>query len=155
MSYVEQETEVVFRENSLHIKYTQAADTMGLDRSTVTSLEILQNIRHAKGTSSTLFGLLNNTLTPQGRRLIRSTLLQPSTSHDVITERHGAVEELSSSEDMFREVRGSLKRLLHIDIERSVPWVGVKYHDLLILMTNAVTRSPSEPKSRAMPCRMV
>jgi DNA mismatch repair protein MSH4 len=124
MSYVEEETEVVFRENSLHIKYSQAADTMGLDRATVTSLELLQNIRHAKGASSTLFGLLNNTVTPQGRRLIRSTLLQPSTSRDVINERHEAVEELSSNEDMFTEVRGSLKRLLHIDIERSVPWVG-------------------------------
>ncbi|KAK4132768.1 hypothetical protein BT67DRAFT_443453 [Trichocladium antarcticum] len=138
MSYVEEEIEVVFRENSLHIKYTQAADTMGLDRSTVTSLEILQNIRHAKGTSSTLFGLLNNTLTPQGRRLIRSTLLQPSTSHDVITERHGAVEELSSSEDMFREVRGSLKRLLHIDIERSVPWVTLRSREPRHALQNGV-----------------
>lgn len=124
MSYVEDETEVVFRENSLHVKYSQAADTMGLDRSTITSLELLQNIRNTKGTSSTLFGLLNNMLTPQGRRLIRSTLLQPSTNKDVITARHEAVEELSSNEDLFTEARKSLKRLFHIDIERSIPWVS-------------------------------
>lgn len=123
MSYVEDETEVMFRENSLQIKYSQAADTMGLDRSTITSLELLQNIRQAKGASSTVFKLLNNTLTPQGRRLLRSTVLQPSTNRNIITARHEAVEELSSNEDLFTEVRASLKKLLHIDIERSIPWV--------------------------------
>lgn len=123
MSYVEDETEVIFRENSLQIKYSQAADTMGLDRSTITSLELLQNIRQAKGASSTVFKLLNHTLTPQGRRLLRSTVLQPSTNQNIITARHEAVEELSSNEDLFTEVRASLKKLLHIDIERSIPWV--------------------------------
>ncbi|GAB1310683.1 MutS protein msh4 [Madurella fahalii] len=124
MAYVEDETDVVFRENSLNIKYIQPVNTMGLDRSTVTALELLQNIRHSKRASSTLFGLLNNTLTPQGRRLVRSTLLQPSMDRSVITMRHEAVEELSSNEDLFTEVRRSLKNLLHIDIERTIPWVA-------------------------------
>ncbi|KAL2257472.1 hypothetical protein VTK26DRAFT_130 [Humicola hyalothermophila] len=103
MSYVEEVSEVIFRENSLQIKYSQAADTMGLDRSTITSLELLQNIRQTKGPSTTLFKLLNNTLTPQGRRLLRSTVLQPSTNQDVIIARHEAVEELSSNEDLFTD----------------------------------------------------
>jgi DNA mismatch repair protein MSH4 len=126
MAYVEEQTEVVFRENSLRIRYRQAADTMGLDRATITSLELFQNIRNAKGKSSTLFGLLNNTLTPQGRRMIRSALLQPSTNREEIAARHEAVGEFSSNEDLFMEVRASLKRLLHIDVERSIPWVGAK-----------------------------
>ncbi|KAH6650440.1 muts domain V-domain-containing protein [Chaetomium tenue] len=125
MAYVEEETDVVFRDNSLRIRYRQPADTMGLDRSTITSLELFQNIRNSKGTSSTLFGLLNNTLTPQGRRMIRSALFQPSTNRDLITERHEAVEELSSNEDLFTEVRASLKRLFHIDVERSIPWLRI------------------------------
>lgn len=124
MAYVEEETEVLFRENSLRINYKQPADTMGLDRSTITSLELFQNVRSAKGKHSTLFGLLNNTLTPQGRRMIRSALLQPSTSRDEIVARQDAVEELSSNEDSFTEIRASLKRLLHIDVERSIPWVS-------------------------------
>lgn len=123
MAYVEEETDVVFRDNSLRIRYRQPADTMGLDRSTITSLELFQNIRNSKGSSSTLFGLLNNTLTPQGRRMIRSALFQPSTNRDLITERHEAVEELSSNEGLFTEVRASLKRLFHIDVERFIPWV--------------------------------
>ncbi|KAK4239418.1 hypothetical protein C8A03DRAFT_42962 [Achaetomium macrosporum] len=124
MAYVEEDTDVIFRENSLRVKYRQPADTMGLDRSTISSLELFQNIRNAKGVSSTLFGLLNNALTPQGRRMIRSALLQPSTNRDEITARHQAVEELSSNEDLFTEVRASLKQLLHIDVERSIPWSG-------------------------------
>lgn len=141
MAYVEEETEISFRENSLRIKYIQPADTMGLDRSTITSLELLQNVRLTKGKSSTLFGLLNNTLTPQGRRLLRSTLLQPSTNRGALTARHEAVEELSSNEDLFTEVRASLKRLLHIDVERSIPWVS---DDRLsnAFLTNSSTRLP-------------
>lgn len=121
MAYVE-ETDVIFRDNSLRIRYKQPADTMGLDRSAITSLELFQNVRNAKSNSLTLFGLLNNTLTSQGRRMIRSALLQPSTNKNEIIARHEAVEELSSSEDLFTEVRASLKRLNHIDVERSIPW---------------------------------
>ncbi|KAH6854069.1 muts domain V-domain-containing protein [Chaetomium sp. MPI-CAGE-AT-0009] len=134
MAYVEEETEVTFRDNSLRIRYRQPADTMGLDRSTITSLELFQNLRNSKGTTSTLFGLLNNTLTPQGRRMVRSALFQPSTNRDLITARHEAVEELSSNEDLFTEVRASLKRLLHIDVERSIPWLRIPLQDGVALI---------------------
>jgi DNA mismatch repair protein MSH4 len=154
MAYVEEETEVIFRDNSLRIRYKQPADTMGLDRATVTSLELFQNIRNAKATSSTLFGLLNNTLTPQGRRMIRSALLQPSTNRDKITARHEAVEELSSNEDLFTEVRASLKRLLHIDVERSIPWVMSPTEYPQCQPTNSRARFPYRRESRAFPCRM-
>lgn len=129
MAYVDEETNVIFRDNSLRVRYKQPADTMGLDRSAVSFLEVFQNIRNAKGKSTTLFGLLNNTLTPQGRRMIRSVLLQPSTNKSEITARHEAVEELSSNEDLFTEVRKNLKQLNHIDVERSIPSVRITcYH---------------------------
>ena len=128
MAQVESKEDVVFRENTLRIKYCQAADTMGLDRSAVTSLELFQNIRQADGKTSTIFGLLNNALTPQGRRMVRSSLLQPSTSKPEIVARHEAVEELSSNEELFSGVRAGLKKLLHIDIERSLPWVSATVH---------------------------
>ncbi|KAK4144828.1 uncharacterized protein C8A04DRAFT_36202 [Dichotomopilus funicola] len=139
MSYIEEEAEVIFRDNSLRITYKQPADTMGLDRSTITSLEIFQNIRNAKKSTSTLFGLLNHTLTPQGRRMVRSALLQPSTNRDIITMRHEAVEELSSNEDLFTEVRSSLKQLLHIDVERSVPWVSTRDENARIALQEGIS----------------
>ncbi|KAK3309797.1 muts domain V-domain-containing protein [Chaetomium strumarium] len=138
MAYVEEDTDVIFRENSLRIKYRQPADTMGLDRATISSLELFQNTRNAKGVSSTLFGLLNNSLTPQGRRMIRSAVLQPSTNRDEIVARHEAVEELSSNEDLFTEVRASLKQLVHIDVERSIPWVAAKSEEARLPLEDGV-----------------
>jgi DNA mismatch repair protein MSH4 len=114
---------VVFRDHSLRIRYQMPANTMGLDRSTITSLELFQNVRSANSTTSTLFGVLNHTLTPQGRRMIRSALLQPSTDETLIKNRLEAVEALSSNEDLFINLRAGLKKLLHIDFERSIPWV--------------------------------
>ncbi len=136
MSHLESKEEVVFRENSLCIKYSQPADTMGVDRAAVTSLELFQNIRHAQGKTSTVFGLLDNALTPHGRRMIRSALLQPSTSKPEIVARHEAVEELSSNEELFNGVRAGLKHLLHIDIERSLPWVSPNLVDPCQLAVN-------------------
>ncbi|SPQ18466.1 81145c05-24a5-493d-828d-d3f0b052c801 [Thermothielavioides terrestris] len=124
MAYVERAVGVMFRRNSLRVKYRQPENTMGLDRATFSSLELFQNIRNSKGANLTLFGLLDNTLTPQGRRMVRSALLQPSTDRNEIVARHEAVEELSSNENLFTAVRASLKKLLHIDIERSIPWIA-------------------------------
>ncbi|KAL1843868.1 hypothetical protein VTJ49DRAFT_7219 [Mycothermus thermophilus] len=101
MAYVEHDSNLLIRDHSLRIRYRMPADTMGLDRVTITSLELFQNVRPANSASSTLFGLLNNTLTPQGRRLIRN-------------------------EDLFTSLRASLKKLLHMDIERCIPWVPLR-----------------------------
>ena len=47
-----------------------------LDASTVTNLELLQNMRDPRS-DHTLFGVLNYTRTPGGTRLLRSNILQP------------------------------------------------------------------------------
>lgn len=48
---------------------------------------------------------MNQTLTPMGCRLLRSSILQPSTQIDVLTARYDAVSEMSSKEDMFFQAR--------------------------------------------------
>lgn len=78
---------------------------MMIDASTINSLELIQNIQNPKSKDS-LFGLLNETLTPMGSRLLRSTILQPSTQiESVLIPRYEAVQELAMKEDMFFEVR--------------------------------------------------
>ncbi|KAK3362382.1 muts domain V-domain-containing protein [Lasiosphaeria hispida] len=124
MTYVHDELNIPFCRNSIRVKYSQPAETMGIDRSTIISLELLQNIRSAKAKTSTLFGVLNSTCTPSGRRLLRSTLLQPSTDKKQINERLAAVEELSTHEELFSELRKNLKGLLHIDIEQVTSWIA-------------------------------
>lgn len=128
MSYVQDELRVTFPSQSLQISYTEPAEAMGLDRTTVTSLELLQNVRSASSSSTTLFGVLDNTRTPPGRRLLRSTLLQPSTDEKQIIDRYDALEELATNEDLFAEISKGLKGLLHIDIERVATWVSYIGH---------------------------
>ena len=75
-----------------------------IDLSTIHSLELIQNLQNAKS-KDCLFGLLNQTLTPMGSRLLRSNILQPLTETDVIKGRYDALGELATKEDMFFATR--------------------------------------------------
>lgn len=77
---------------------------MMIDLSTIQSLELIQNINSPKS-KECLFGLMNETLTPMGSRLLRSNILQPSTEPEVLTMRYDAVEELASKDDVFYQTR--------------------------------------------------
>ncbi|PHH66757.1 hypothetical protein CDD81_5889 [Ophiocordyceps australis] len=89
---------------------------MMIDISAIQSLEIMQNLRDHKSKDS-LYGLLNYTSTPMGARMLRNNILQPPTrSEAFIAPRYDALEELSSREETFHEIRKSLK-LFH-DVER-------------------------------------
>ena len=78
---------------------------MMIDISAIQSLEVMQNLLKPKSKNS-LFGLLNNTLTPMGARMLRSNVLQPPTrQHNFINPRYDALEELTMDESMFRDVR--------------------------------------------------
>ena len=77
---------------------------MMIDLSTIRSLELIQNIQDARS-KECLFGVMNETLTAMGSRLLRSTILQPSTETDVLNSRYDAVQELSEKEDMFYQTR--------------------------------------------------
>jgi DNA mismatch repair protein MSH4 len=77
---------------------------MMIDLSTIQSLELIQNVQDAKS-KDCLFGMMNGTLTPMGSRLLRSSILQPSTQADVLAQRYDALDELSNNEDMFLQIR--------------------------------------------------
>lgn len=77
---------------------------MAIDLSTIMSLELIQNIHNAKSKDS-LFGLLNETHTPMGARLLRANILQPATEPAKLSARYDAVEDLLTKEKMFVSVR--------------------------------------------------
>lgn len=78
-----------------------------IDLSTIQYLELIQNLHNSRS-KECLFGLMNETLTPMGSRLLRSSILQPSTQAEVLTQRYDAVEEISNREDMFFQIRQGL-----------------------------------------------
>jgi DNA mismatch repair protein MSH4 len=104
MKYIELVVGSSFYPQSLRIKFEPSEGSMLIDLSTIVSLELIQNLADAKS-KQCLFGILNETLTPMGSRLLRSNILQPSTDAAKISERYEALAELTLKEGMFFEVR--------------------------------------------------
>lgn len=96
---------------------------MMIDVATIRSLELIQNSRDVRSVDC-LFGLLNQTQTPMGPRLLRSNMLQPLTDEDVLNRRYDAVEELASKEEMFFSIRAgscTCYRMLFYDTDFTQP----------------------------------
>ncbi|GIK02080.1 mutS protein msh4 [Aspergillus viridinutans] len=114
LKYIELELDRVFTSHSLRIRFEPSQGSMSIDLSTIASLELIQNLQNAKSKDS-LFGLLNETLTPMGARLLRANILQPCTENSKLLARYDAVEDLSTKEDMFISVRQALKGFVDAD----------------------------------------
>ncbi|KAL3496490.1 muts domain V-domain-containing protein [Aspergillus germanicus] len=114
LKYVELELSRIFTAHSLRIRFEPSQGSMSIDLSTIVSLELIQNLNDAKSKDS-LFGLLNETLTPMGPRLLRANILQPSTEDPILVGRYEAVEDLSTKEEMFVSVRQALKGFVDAD----------------------------------------
>ncbi|KAK5101573.1 MutS protein msh4 [Exophiala xenobiotica] len=85
-----------------------------IDLSTIANLELVQNLQNAKS-KHCLFGLLNETSTRMGARLLKNNVLQPSTDRAKIEKRWAAVNELSTKEELFFSLREELKRMVDTD----------------------------------------
>jgi DNA mismatch repair protein MSH4 len=114
LKYIELAMNKTFPAHSLRIKYEASEGSMMIDLSTIRSLELIQNLQNQKSTEC-LFGILNDTLTPMGSRLLRSNVLQPLTDKQTLETRYDALEELSSKEEMFFATRAALKSFLDAD----------------------------------------
>lgn len=117
MKYVELGLGKTFASQTLRIRFEPSEGSMMIDLSTISSLELIQNLQNAKSKDS-LFGLLDETLTNMGARILRSNVLQPSTDTAKLKERYEAVSELATKEDMFFAIRTGLS-LLEIPISCS------------------------------------
>ncbi|MCJ1383895.1 MutS protein msh4 [Xylographa soralifera] len=107
LKYIELSLSISFPFHSMRIKYEPSEGSMMVDFSTIQSLELIQNLQSSKS-KDCLFGLLNQTLTPMGSRVLRSNLLQPSTEVEVLQKRYDAVAELTDKEEIFFAIRQGL-----------------------------------------------
>ncbi|KAI1264271.1 DNA mismatch repair protein Msh4 [Xylariaceae sp. FL1019] len=109
IKYVELSYQISIAAHSLRIRYQPSEDTVLIDISTIHCLELIQNLQDARSKDS-LFGLMNETITPMGSRMLRSNILQPSSQVErILMPRYDAVDELTVKEDMFFEIRKCLK----------------------------------------------
>lgn len=109
MKYLELEFSLRIAQHALRIEYQPSEESMMISVPTIQALELIQNLLSPTSRAS-LYGLLNQTMTPMGARMLRSNILQPSTQVEgVLLPRYEALEELCTKEDMFFGLRKALK----------------------------------------------
>ena len=92
-----------------------------IDQATWRSLEISRTIRTGSKEGS-LFDVIDRCMTPMGSRLLGIWLTSPLTRKSEIEKRHDSVEEMVSSNERRRDLRGLLKGVF--DLERLVSRVA-------------------------------
>lgn len=90
---------------------------MAIDSNTRRALELTKPLM-GTDKKATLFGVMNNTVTASGQRLLHSRLCAPSTEADVIQRRLDAVEFFCMNRHLAEELHKQLK--LCPDIERKM-----------------------------------
>lgn len=104
--------------NLTRISFYQRSDFLALDRTTLRHLEILEPLRHDAPKNSSLYGVLNKTVTPMGARLLRNWLSQPLSKVEPIRQRQDAIQtflENGFGLDSFRQQLGNVR-----DLERTI-----------------------------------
>ncbi len=144
------ETQKANVEHISEITFFRPSEYLVLDAVTLSNLEVLES--RSDQQKRTLLGILDETVTGMGGRLLRSWLLRPSIKRSEIETRLSAVDELSDS--ILRDgIRHLLKGVL--DIERLVGRLNlasVSARDLLSLsrslaQTPEINRLLSDAKS--------
>jgi len=116
------------------IGFYDRQDCLVLDAVTVRNLELVEPLFSGTGPEVTLFRTLDVTLTPMGKRLLRSWLLRPSIDLAEIQARQDAVAEGAGSTIDREELRHKLEGVL--DLERLLSRVTLETanaRDLLAL----------------------
>ncbi|KAI9894503.1 MAG: MutS protein msh4 [Vezdaea aestivalis] len=139
---------VTFVNHSLRIKYEPSEGAMMIDRSTVKTLELIQNLENSKS-KDCLFGLINHTLTPTGSRLLRNHILQPLIDVETLNVRLDALEEMTSKDEIFVSTRQALKQfqdtdkllsnLIRIPGKPSLHMTELEINDVLVLKSFVIS----------------
>lgn len=98
------------------IRFYERSDCLILDAVSVRNLELVEPLFSGESTQTTLFHTLDECSTPMGKRLLRATLLRPSSELGEIEARLDAVAEAAADLPRREGLRRAMARLL--DLER-------------------------------------
>ncbi|HZD33068.1 MAG TPA: DNA mismatch repair protein MutS [Candidatus Angelobacter sp.] len=119
------------------IGYYERQDCLVLDAVTVRNLELLEPLFSGGGDSVTLFHALDCSVTPMGKRLLRSWLLRPSIERREIERRLDAVEAMVGDLVAREELRRAMDGIL--DLERLLSRVTLEAANPRDLLTLAAS----------------
>jgi DNA mismatch repair protein MutS len=98
------------------LRFYERSSCLELDAVSVRNLELLEPLFSGESQQTTLFYTLDACCTPMGKRLLRSTLLRPSSDLREIEERLDAVAEATADLRRREDIRQAMNGLL--DLER-------------------------------------
>jgi DNA mismatch repair protein MutS len=135
-----QDTQKASAEHISDISYLEENDFMVLDAVTLKNLEIIES--KSENNKKTLFGVLDETVTSMGARLLRSWLLRPSIKRNEIQTRLSAVSELCDL-ILRNKIRYLLKEVS--DLERLVGRLnlGTTTPRDLIALNRSLSQTPT------------
>ncbi len=119
LRYVREE----LRRKVSHVRSLQVrvpGDTLLLDETTCANLDLAP--RRGRADATTLLGVLDNTRTPMGARLLRAWVLQPAAVLQTIVTRHEAVGCLCENRMALNGLRDTLAEIR--DLERLIARIG-------------------------------
>lgn len=123
------------------IKFLEASDSMILDSVTLRNLEIVESSGFNRSNKRSLLGVIDETVTGMGGRLLRSWLLRPSVKRTEIQTRRSAVSEFMDT--ILRDkTRFLLKEVS--DLERLVGRLnlGTATPRDLLALNNTLSKTP-------------
>lgn len=135
-SYV-QETQGVVPGQLNRIRRLSPEDAMLLDQTAVRTLELFETVRERSGAGS-LYGTINETVTPMGARLLRQWLLRPLLDTDEIHRRQDAVQVLVDAPALRDRLRKLLEGVGDIERLASRVALGVAHPRDLIALRNSL-----------------
>ena len=143
------ETQLMDPKHILKPKRVNTDRTMILDRATIRNLELVASA-YSGNISDSLFGVLDQTSTRMGRRLLYSWILNPLIDKKSIDERLNIVEKLYNKQDCLTDIRSKLENIN--DIDRIVGKIGLNrangrdFNALQVSLKNALEISETLKK---------
>ncbi|HUK91549.1 MAG TPA: DNA mismatch repair protein MutS [Blastocatellia bacterium] len=120
LSYV-QETQKTDAEHLSEISYFEPSDYLTLDATTVRNLELVEGLDGSRTRS--LLGVMDESVTGMGSRLIKQWLLRPSLKIGELNARLNSVEELKTATILRDKLRADLKKIS--DLERLISRISL------------------------------
>jgi DNA mismatch repair protein MSH4 len=119
-TYVLESQSILFPPNSIKFKFKSIEGTMFIDSSSSRQLELICNAQNPQSKDH-LFGVLDHTETPMGRRLLRASILQPLVSITTLLDesdikaRFQVVEILMQNPAYLEQIRKQLESFYDLE----------------------------------------
>ncbi|MDD4381812.1 MAG: DNA mismatch repair protein MutS [Candidatus Dojkabacteria bacterium] len=117
-----QETQLMIPKHIQKPQKVSLSGTMVLDRATIRNLELVSNA-YTGDISNSLLSVIDRTLTPMGKRLLYSWIINPLVEKKTIDQRLGIVNALFKKKKVLEEIREKLDNTS--DLERIIGKIGL------------------------------